>query len=175
MKARGIILLVILLSGSLILLFGIIRQETPEIKNIESLKAPEFVLKDLNGNIYNSSDLRGSVLFINFWASWCEPCLEEMPSIENLYDHFKNDNHFRMFAVLYRDDYQKAIGYMKENDFHFPVFLDNGENAARSFGITGVPETYIIDKKGILRGKVIGPEEWNSPEAITFISNLLKE
>jgi cytochrome c biogenesis protein CcmG/thiol:disulfide interchange protein DsbE len=69
----------------------------------------------------------------------------------------------------------KVLGYMKEMDCTFPVYLDSGGNAAKKFGITGVPETYIIDKKGILRNKVIGPSEWDSPYVIETLSKLINE
>jgi thiol-disulfide isomerase/thioredoxin len=122
-----------------------------------------------------SSELKGKVLFINFWASWCSPCKEEMPSIDKLFRHFSTHQDFIMLPVIYRDSPQDAANYLKESGFNLPIVIDKDGKAARSYGVRGVPETYIIDKKGIIRKKVIGPYEWNSPDVLAFITELLKE
>ena len=137
--------------------------------------APDFLVRDLEGRTYSLSALRGSVVFINFWASWCQPCKEEMPSLQALYNRFKGDPRFRLVTILYRDDYEKARALMKTGNFEFPVLLDPGGKSAAAYGVTGVPETYIVDKKGILREKVIGPADWNSPQAIAVVATPLQE
>lgn len=177
MSVRGIILSVIFLSGLAILFFSISREGTDREKSkaIVGLDAPELTLKDATGRIYNLNEMKGSVVFINFWASWCAPCKEEMPSIQSLYNSFKDNGQFRMLTVLYNDDYQKAANYMKENNFQLPVFIDADGKTAKAYGVKGVPETYIIDKKGILREKVLGPARWSSPKAISLMSDLIRE
>lgn len=174
MKTKGIILLVILLMGVLVLIFGVKKEESPRTATI-GLDAPGVWVRDEAGRTYTLSEMKGSVVFINFWASWCPPCKDEMPSIQGLYDRFKDEKRFRMVTVLYRDDYGKATSYLKENKFDFPVLTDVEGRTARSYGVTGVPESYIVDKRGILRDKVIGPAEWGSPEKASLISGLLAE
>jgi hypothetical protein len=98
-----------------------------------------------------------------------------MPFIQNLYNHFKEEKGFRMLTILYRDDYLKALAYFKENNFQLPLFIDNEYRTASAYGVMGVPETYIVDKKGILKGRKLGPARWDSPQAISFISELIKE
>jgi cytochrome c biogenesis protein CcmG/thiol:disulfide interchange protein DsbE len=80
-----------------------------------------------------------------------------------------------MVTILYKDSIPDASSYMKQNGYTFPVFLNSDESAAKIFGITGVPETFIIDKRGILRDKVLGPAEWDSPQAIESFQSLMKE
>ncbi len=174
MRGKGIILALILLSAALVIIFVPKSRERPQMAVVD-FNAPEITINDSTGRTYNISELKGSVVFINFWATWCEPCREEMPSIQKLYNHFKNEKGFRMLTVLFRDDYQKALAYMKENNYEFPVLMDSNGKTATSYGITGVPETYIVNKKGILKEKVIGPADWSSPQAISLVSNLLKE
>jgi cytochrome c biogenesis protein CcmG, thiol:disulfide interchange protein DsbE len=140
------------------------------------LQAPDLDIKDeISGRQLTSGDLKNKVVFVNFWASWCPPCKEEMPSIESLFKDMAGNDKFRMITILYKDPYQDGTAYMKQNGYTFPVYSDNNGISAANFGVTGVPETYVIDKKGILKKRVIGPAEWNSPEAKSFINSLLNE
>ena len=176
MKAKAIIIVVIILAALMVLLFGARKQETRLPKAaIEGLAAPELILSDPSGKLHSLSELGGSVVFVNFWATWCPPCREEMPSIQNLYNQFKYQKGFRMVTILYRDDYQKAMAYLKENNYDFPVVVDTDEKTARAYGVTGVPETYIVDKKGILRKKIIGPFDWASPRAVSLMSEIMRQ
>jgi thiol-disulfide isomerase/thioredoxin len=127
--------------------------------------APVFEVNDaVTGRRLSSHDLKEKVIFVNFWASWCEPCKEEMPSIEALYKEMSSHRDFIMVTILYRDSPENALGYMKSNGYTFPVYVDPGGGAARSYGVTGVPETYVTDKKGVLIRRVIGPADWNAPD-----------
>lgn len=175
MKTKTIILFVIFIAGLFVVLFGVIKEETSRISTTVGLDAPEVSLRDASGKTYILSELKGSVVFINFWASWCQPCRDEMPSLQGLYNHFKDNQKFRMLTVLYKDDYEKAKSFMKDRNYEFPVFMDFEGRSARFYGLTGVPETFIVDKRGILREKVIGPATWDSPQAISFMTNLLQE
>lgn len=135
--------------------------------------APEFTIIDsASGAGFSSADFKGKVIFVNFWASWCPPCKEEMPSMEALYREFSNHENFRMITILYKDDPTDALSYLKTNRYTFPVYLDREGISAKNFGVTGVPETYIIDKGGILREKIIGPADWNSPDARNAVRSL---
>lgn len=176
MKTRALIIISILIAGVIILIYtGKKGADLPQTKTIVGLNTPEVSLKDNSGNIYNLSALKGRVLFINFWASWCAPCKAEMPSIQALYARFRDEKRFRVLTVLYNDEYSKAVNYMKDNRLQFPLLTDPDGKTAGAYGITGVPETYIVDKKGILKKRVLGPEDWNSPRNIAFISSLLNE
>lgn len=176
MRYKGLILSVIAIAALVVLISGIKRQEKVRVsKAIEGLTAPEITVNDLSGKGLRLSDLRGSVVFINFWASWCQPCREEMPSLQGLYNTFKDNGRFRMVTILYRDDPDKALSYLRENNLDLPLWIDSNGMASSAYGLTGVPETFVIDKKGILRKKVIGPADWSSQEALSLISELIRE
>ena len=98
-----------------------------------------------------------------------------MPSLQRLYDAKKTISNFKLVTVIYKDTAENAAAYLKSNNFSVPFMLDPDGSAASAFGLTGVPETYIIDKKGVLREKVIGPAEFDSPDALGYFEGLLKE
>ncbi|HUO76393.1 MAG TPA: TlpA disulfide reductase family protein [Thermodesulfovibrionales bacterium] len=176
MKAKSVIVIAIFVSAIALIIFSVKREETPKTKAaVVGLNAPGFLLDDPSGKTYTLSELKGSVVFINFWATWCPPCIEEIPSIQNLYNGFKDKKEFRMVTILYKDDYDKAMAFLKQNNYTLPVLIDREGKAAKAYGLTGVPETYIVDKQGVLREKVIGPADWNSTQADSLISNLLKQ
>jgi DsbE subfamily thiol:disulfide oxidoreductase len=175
-KAKVIIVVgVVLVAALLGVVFGTKKHETRPAKALVGLDSPELSVGDPSGATVRLADLKGTVVFVNYWATWCPPCREEMPSIQNLYRRFRDEKGFRMVTILYRDDYQKAMAYLKDNNYDFPVMLDIDGKSAAAYGVTGVPETYIIDRKGTLRQKMIGPFDWSSPEAVSFISDLMKQ
>ena len=98
-----------------------------------------------------------------------------MPSIERLYRYFSGNPKFKLITILYKDDGDRAFRYMNENGYTFQLYLDPKRSAAQHFRITGVPETFIFDKKGILIKKVTGPLEWDSPNVIETLNNLINE
>ncbi len=135
----------------------------------------DFELVGPENNRMRLSDLRGSVVFVNFWATWCASCIDELPSIERMYRQLSDNASFRVVTILYKDDLDRALKMMKQYGFTFPVYVNEDDSAARIFGITGVPETFLIDKRGTLRNKVIGPAEWDSPRALEIMHALLHE
>jgi cytochrome c biogenesis protein CcmG, thiol:disulfide interchange protein DsbE len=126
--------------------------------------APDFTLVDTTGKTWSLADLKGRVVLVNFWASWCQPCLQEMPSMQEL-NSFLPEDKFTMLSILFNDAPAFAENIAARFNLTFPILIDPENMAARAYGLTGVPETYIIDKEGVLRKKFIGPVEWNSAEA----------
>jgi len=156
--------------------FFLISCTNPKTEVAKSDQAPAIEIKDIaTGQKVAMEQFKGKVLFINFWASWCPPCKEEMPSLEALHRELRSDSRFAMLTILYNDDPINAIDYMKANGYTFPVVTDHDGISAKRYNVTGVPETYVIDKKGTLRKRVIGAADWNSPEAKTYINALLLE
>ena len=174
MKSKTLIFLILIFLGSAVAFFIVRHQYTPSTARV-GLPAPNIELTDSYNNKLKLSELKGSVVFVNFWATWCPPCIDEMPSIERLSRNLAGNSKFKMVTILYNDDMNKVLGYMKEMNYTFPVYLDSEGDAAEKFGITGVPETFIIDKNGILRNKVVGPSEWDSPYVIEELSKLMNE
>ncbi len=142
---------------------------------IEKSPAPDLTVTDLKGAPVSLSSLKGTVVLLNFWATWCPPCREEIPSMIKLAGAMAGKP-FRMLAVSIDEGGVGAVeAYLKESgSAALPVYMDKENSAARTYGITGVPETFIIDKSGILVKKVIGPMDWNSPEAVSFLEGLMK-
>ncbi|GAB4539036.1 MAG: TlpA disulfide reductase family protein [Thermodesulfovibrionia bacterium] len=170
MNYKGIVLIILIAIALAAILY------LPGGKSYRSVAAvgrpaPDFELKDSTGRLWRLSDLRGKVVFVNFWATWCTTCKAEMPYKERLYEKMQG-RPFQMLGILYRDNPQNLIPYIQRYNVSPPTLIDDGD-VARVYGITGVPETFIIDKEGIIRNKVVGPNEWDNPETIAMIEKLL--
>lgn len=137
--------------------------------------APEITVFDPEGHPLNLQDLRGNVVVINFWATWCGTCAMEKPLLNRFYAGFRNNPHFRLITVLYNDSAENAKAYLAKHGYALPFYMDPGSHASAAYGLTGVPESYVVDKRGILRGKAIGPVSWDAPKVSAFIKKLLKE
>lgn len=138
--------------------------------------APDFTLKDMKGKEYTLSSLRGKVVFVNFWATWCKSCKDEMPSMQALYTYLKErDMPFEMLAIsMDRVTTQKEIDpFVRSLGLTFPILLDAWGKTDGKYKLTGVPETYIIDQEGKIAEKVIGPRDWTTIEAVEKIFGLL--
>jgi cytochrome c biogenesis protein CcmG/thiol:disulfide interchange protein DsbE len=175
MKGKHVILLAVLVGIAAVIAFGLKEAGNGRKVVAVGLYSPDFTVVDAKtGKMLSSSDLKGKVLFVHFWASWCEVCKEEMPTVNTLAADGASDSDFVVITILYRDTPENGAAYMKAMEYNFPVYTDAGGAAARNFGVTGVPETYIVDKKGVLRKKVIGAADWNAPEERQLINSLLK-
>lgn len=135
--------------------------------------APDFTLNDINGKKTTLSEFRGKVVLLNFWATWCGPCRAEMPSLNNLYNEFK-DKGFVVLAVSVDTSEKPVRSFIKDLKLSFPVLMD--KNKAVSFdeyGVFGLPTTFLIDKSGIITEKIMGEMRWDSPRMKEKISRLL--
>jgi peroxiredoxin len=139
------------------------------------LPAPDFTFQDLDGKEVSLSDYRGRVVFVNIWATWCPPCIEEAPSIEKLYNTLKDDQ-FKILAVSIDSKGREAVvPFMKKYNLTYPVLFDPEGKIGELYGLTGVPESFVIDKKGIVVKKVIGPIDWAAPDVIRFFQELINK
>ncbi len=120
--------------------------------------AYDFTLKDLQGKTVKLSDQKGKVVFLNFWASWCPPCREEMPSIERLHRRLDGKDFIILAVSLDQGDIHQ---FVKEGKYSFRILLDPEGRVGREYGVTGIPTTFIIDKKGIIRQKAVGSRDWS--------------
>ena len=166
----------LLLSCMLILLFFVAGCEkiagSIKVKRMEIGKpAPDFVLQDASGKTWQLSSLKGKVVFLNFWATWCKPCRDEMPSMEAL-NQAMAERPFQMLAVVFNDDLQLADSFARRLGASFPVLANPGPELAQAYMITGVPETFLIDADGILRHKFLGPYDWESQEMRNMVLGL---
>jgi cytochrome c biogenesis protein CcmG/thiol:disulfide interchange protein DsbE len=145
------------------------------VQSIKNKKAPNFYLKSLNGEKVELKSFKGKVLFLNFWATWCGPCKEEMPSMEALYQQFKEkDFIFLTISVDYKEG-KEVKEFIEKHHYAFPVLLDPKCETLDLFGVKGIPTTIVIDKKGMMIGKAIGPRNWKKPEVISLLNLLLEK
>ena len=133
----------------------------------------DFTLPDLQGHAVQLAALRGKVVFVNVWATWCPPCVEEMPTIQQLYERL----HGRGLAVLAVSldalGAQVVAPFMQSHRLSFPTLLDTKNLVQRLYRTTGVPESFIVDKRGILVEKVVGPRDWAHPQLLAQFERLL--
>ena len=136
--------------------------------------APDFTLVDRQGKSWTLSELKGQVVFINFWATWCPPCREEMPSMQKLYTRQPEDK-FKMLAILNKDDPVLADAFAEKIKITIPILDDQNNAVGRKYGLTGLPETFIVDKQGVVREKFIGPADWTSAKYRHMMSRYIYE
>lgn len=139
------------------------------------LPAPNFTFPGLDDKKVSLTDFKGKVVFLNIWATWCPPCREEMPSMEKLYQELKG-NDFEILAVSVDALGATAVApFMKEYKLSFPALLDPEGTIKNLYGTTGVPESFVIGKEGIIEKIVIGPMDWSTPEVVGYFRNLIQK
>jgi cytochrome c biogenesis protein CcmG/thiol:disulfide interchange protein DsbE len=139
-------------------------------------KAAPFQLTDLQGDSVSMADLRGKVVFLNIWATWCAPCREEMPSMEKLYQGLQGEKGFVMLAVSQdTSSRQEVVAYVKKHGYHFDVLLDPKNAVAEAYNVSGVPETFIIDRQGRIVAHHSGAFDWSQPAIRDALEELLKD
>ena len=135
--------------------------------------APDFQYPDKSGRMTALADFRGKVVLLNIWATWCRPCVEEMPSMERLYRQMK-ETPFEIVAVSVDAEGWKAIQpFVDRLDLSFPILSDTEGRIRNLYGTTGIPESFIIAPDGAISKKIIGPLKWDSPETINTLINPL--
>lgn len=165
---------------SLTLLIGACSQ-TADVPADESLEAlgfriipdvsdfPDIGFVDINGQAHKISEYRGSVVLLNFWASWCPPCRAEMPAMERMAAELAGGD-FVMIPVNVQEPKDLVESFVKEFEIGFPVYLDVNADAAKEVGVTGLPTSILIDRTGKAVAVVTGAIEWDSPELIELMS-----
>ncbi len=168
------ITLILVIAAAIALAFLIPGKEPVKHQAASGLQAPDFELKDISGKTWKLSDLKGKIVLVNFWATWCDSCKEENPSLHKFIQSEKENKNLVILTILVNDSAQNAAEYLKKNNFDFTVLIDDKKTSAE-YGITGVPETYIISKDGTLKKKIIGPAPWDAPEMKAAIEKFISE
>lgn len=135
--------------------------------------APDFKLWNLQGKAVSLSDYRGSVVFVNFWATWCGPCKVEMPAMERLYRDYRQKG-LEILAVS-TDAQGSSVTrpFQKTMGLTFPILHDSDYSIGRLYGARTLPMTFLVDRQGIIRHRIFGARDWHSSEAIRLIQTLL--
>jgi len=138
----------------------------------ELVEAPGFSLPDLTGKMIRLKDFRGKVVFLNFFATWCVPCREEMPAMDRLYRTYK-DKGLVVLAVDIRERAKTVQAFTQELTLSFPALLDKDGSVAYTYSVRPVPATYLIGRDGKIMWRAFGPREWSSSNARKYFARLL--
>lgn len=130
-----------------------------------------MTITDLNGNNVNFADYKNKAVFVNFWATWCGPCVAEMPSIQRLYEKLKDQN--IKFACISNEDPARVKKFVAARKYTFPIYTIS-DNPSPSFDILGLPTTYIISPKGQVVYNNAGGEKWDDEKVVDFMKALAK-
>ena len=133
-----------------------------------SQQAPDFTVRDGSQQVH-LQDYRGKVVVLNFWATLCAPCLDELPSLQQMQQHLPQ---VQVLAISIDDDAVAYQKFLKQYDIKLLSVRDGSDGANLRFGSVKVPETYVVDRSGRIRRKFIGPQEWTSPEIESFLAKL---
>jgi peroxiredoxin len=173
---------VLLVAAGLALFFLVRNLLSPPNQDLTPGEAPvaagdvaaDFKLESLSGGPVKLSSLRGKVVFLNVWATWCGPCREEMPSMETLYEAFRNRKDFVILAVSQDRRGRAAVQpYVERNHFHFDILLDPDNVVGDTYNVSGVPETFIIDRKGRIVAHHMGAFDWSQTDVRQALNELL--
>ncbi|MCX2720135.1 TlpA family protein disulfide reductase [Lentiprolixibacter aurantiacus] len=149
-----------------------ILSHNPEPVATRTLEIPElngWRLKGLKGDIIHGDELQGQVVLINFWASWCPPCVAEMPSLDKLHEEFGDRVRFLFIA---RDQKDKVVGYLEKNNFRFPVYFESGLTPTGIYA-TGLPTTFVLDRAGRIVVAHTGAANWYAEDTRKLLDSLL--
>ena len=175
MKKNSLVKDLLIILGVAVVAFLVIYLQRGELKQIKlGAPAPDFRLVSIDGREVSLSDFKGKVVLLNFWATWCSPCKEEIPSLNSLYSML----HSQGLVILAVSEDNRGLDavkpFVERYGIIFPVLLDPSRKVGSLYSIGGVPETFLIDRDGIIRYKFVGPKNWTSPSIVSFIKNYLR-
>jgi len=133
--------------------------------------APEFVLSDLDGGGHRLSDYQGKVVIINFWATWCPPCREEMPSMQRAWEQLREEG-IEMLAINVGEDEDAVFQFTANYPVEFPLLLDQDSSVTAAWPVRGLPTTFVVDPSGRLVYRAIGGREWDDADLLTMVRAL---
>ena len=133
---------------------------------------PPLALTDLDGRLHDLADYRGTVLLVNFWATWCAPCREELPSLQRLRDTLRG-RPFEVLAVNVSEGEPRVTRFLADVPFRVPVLLDRNGDAQRAWRVRGLPATFLLDRQGAIRFWYLGELDWAQPAIRRTVESLL--
>jgi peroxiredoxin len=171
---EAVLLAIFIVLIALVAVFFLVQEKSQEVNIIgAAAKAPEFSLPFLDGKLVSLSEYRGKVVMVHFWATWCPPCVEEMPTLESLYRTLKGQD-FELLAISVDEGGAGAVtAFMHKKRLNMPVLLDTSGTVAALYGTFKFPETYIVDREGVVRYKEIGSRDWSAPEGMAIVKNII--
>ena len=163
----------------IILIFFISNSYANEIKDIKNLvinkelkKYDELTFLDDKNNQLNLNNYKGSLILLNFWATWCAPCKEEMPSLDQLQDH-KDFTNLKIFPInIGQDNLEKSLNFFEDLEIkNLEVYFDSPITLAKKFGLRGIPTSILIDKNGFEFARIIGSINFDDPKFLKWLKD----
>jgi peroxiredoxin len=148
-------------------------RELDLIRTAQPRAAQDFTLPLLGGQRFRLAEQRGRVVLVNFWATWCPPCREEMPSMERLWRRHR-DRGFVLLAISLDADPKVVPPFVKQYGLTFPVALDPGLDVANAYGVRALPASFIVDRGGLVAALALGPRNWDNQAAHLVVEGLLR-
>ena len=133
--------------------------------------APGFVLEDMDGKVYRLADLRGRVVIVNFWATWCPPCREEMPSMQRVWEQVEGEG-ILILAINVGEDEDTIFQFTANYPVEFPLLLDRDSSVTEAWPVIGLPTSFVIDPQGRLAFRAIGGRLWDHPRLLESVREL---
>lgn len=143
-----------------------------ELKPYTGPDLPPFTLADLEGGLHRLSDYRGQVVLVNFWATWCPPCVEEMPSMQQLKERLA-DEPFAILAVNMAETEGDIQTFLRKVQVDFPLLMDKEGEVVKAWRVFAFPTSFVLDSDGRIRYALYGALEWDAPEVVERIAGLL--
>jgi peroxiredoxin len=144
----------------------------PVSRPAETIAAPDIELSDLAGRPGRLRDYRGRVVLLNFWATWCAPCREEMPALQALAQEL-GPHGLTVVGVNAREPRAKVEAFIQEHGLRFPMLLDSDGRAGQAYQVFALPATFVVDRRGTLVGTILGSRDWMGPDARAYLRQLL--
>jgi peroxiredoxin len=137
----------------------------------ETRIAPDFAIEDMQGKIHSLANYRGKVMIVNFWATWCPPCVKEMPSLQRAWEQLRGEN-IAVLAINMGETKQAIERFTQRYPVDLPILLDKDVDVADAWSVKGLPTTYVVDPNGQIVFQVIGEREWDDPKLLEEIREL---
>lgn len=145
-----------------------------EFRKVDGRTPPPLVLKDIKGKVVDLNSFKGQVVLVNFWATWCPPCREEMPSMQRLKEKLAG-RPFVILAVDSAEGPEDLNGFLDRIKVNFTILFDPSGSTAKSWKIFGLPTSFLIDKEGMIRYVLSGSKEWDEQESVSIIESMLQK
>ena len=135
---------------------------------------PEFETDTLDGKRIGLAAVRGKIVLLNFWTTWCGACTDEIPTLEYLYRTFQNER-FEILAINLRESVQRVESFRRETRISFPILMDRKGLIGEAYGVLGIPATFILDREGQCIGRTTGARDWALPPVCEFFRDLMSQ
>ena len=164
----------------LLLLSGVAQATSPladlsVVPEVSRHTAPDFVSENLRGGNTGLADYQGKIVLLNFWATWCMPCRAEMPGMETLWQKYKEQGLVIAAVSVDEGSRGRIETFSKLLDLSFPILLDPESKVSDLYKVSNMPTSFLIDRNGKIISRIVGTEEWTSPEAIQLVEKLLAQ